>query len=41
MLDNDQMNALPHSPAAEESSDDLPLAIEAAVDSQSLCTHIE
>ena len=35
------MNALLHSPPVEESSDDSPLAIEAGVDGQSLCTRVE
>ena len=41
VLNSNQMNALLHPPPVEESGDDLPLAIEAGVDGQSLCTHVE
>ena len=40
MLDSDQMNAPTRLPV-EESDDDLPLAIEAGVGGQLLCTRIE
>ena len=41
MLDSDQMNAPTCPPPVEESGDNLPLAIEAGADGQSLCTHVE
>ena len=40
-IDSDQMNALLRPPPVEESSDDLPLAIEAGADGQLLFTHVE